>query len=61
MKTNHYVNYNRRMLLSTISKKQHQDWVRERDARALKRAKQTVTHTIGKIFHSMSELRQLLG
>jgi len=61
MKTNHYVNYNRRMLLSTISKKQHQGWVKARDARALKRAKQTTTHTIGKVFHSMIELRQLLN
>ena len=57
----HYVNHNRRMLQATISKEQHQGWVKARDARALKRAKQTTTHTIGKVFHSMIELRQLLN
>jgi hypothetical protein len=61
MKTNHYVNHNRRILLSTIAKEQHQAWLKERDERALKRAKQDVAPTKGKIFHSMYELRQLLG
>jgi hypothetical protein len=61
MEKSHYVNHNRRMLLSIISKEQHQEWVKARDERALKRAKQDVAPTKGKVFHSMWELRTLLG
>ena len=61
MNSNHYVNHNRRILLSTIAKETHQEWVKARDERALKRAKQDVAPTKGKTFHSMYELRQLLG
>jgi len=61
MEKSHYVNHNRRMLLSIISKEQHQAWVKGRDERALKRAKADIAPTKGKVFHSMWELRTLLG
>ena len=61
MNSNHYVNHNRRILLSIIAKETHQEWVKARDERALKRAKADIAPTKGKVFHSMWELRTLLG
>jgi hypothetical protein len=55
-----YVNYNRRMLLSTISKEQHQKWVKERDERALKRAKADTAPTKGRTFSSFYALRRYM-
>jgi len=60
MATNHYVNHNRRMLQATISKEQHLLWVKEREARALKRAKATPSKTQGKVFTSFYDLRRYL-
>jgi len=56
---NHYVNHNRR-ILNEVASEQHKIWERERDVRALKRAKTDVAPIQGKRFTDFSKLRILL-
>lgn len=56
---NHYVNHNRR-ILNSVASEQHAKWEKERDVRALKRAKQDVRPNLNKCFNCLSELKTLL-
>jgi predicted ABC-class ATPase len=54
-----YVNHNRR-ILNAVAGEQHQQWLKEKDARALKRAKKDVMPMAGVRFKDFSELRVLV-
>jgi len=53
---NHYVNHNKRML-QEVAGEQHQQWLKERDQRALKRAKQDVMPALGIKLNSFNQLK----
>lgn len=53
---NNYVNHNRR-ILNAVAGEQHQQWLKERDQRALKRAKQDVMPALGIKLNSFDQLK----
>jgi len=53
---NNYVNHNKRML-QEVAGEQHQQWLKERDQRALKRAKQDVMPALGIKLNSFGQLK----
>jgi hypothetical protein len=54
----HYKNYNQRML-HEVAGVQHQQWLKERDRRALKRAKKDVAPALGIKSNSFQVIRLL--
>lgn len=58
MTNSNYHNHNAR-LLKEIAGDQHEAWLKERDARALKRAKRDTAPAKGKTFNSLSDLKGL--
>lgn len=53
---NHYKTHNQKMLVD-IAGDQHKAWLKERDQRALKRAKRDTAPAQGKTFNSLAELK----
>jgi hypothetical protein len=53
---NHYVNHNKRML-QEVAGEQHQQWLKERDQRALKWAKKDVAPMLGYRLNSLDQLK----
>ena len=58
MENTNYINHNRR-ILNAVAAEEQLKWEKERDARALKRAKKDVITPLGKTFKSLADLETL--
>jgi hypothetical protein len=56
MQNTHYKSHNQKMLVE-IAGDQHNAWLKERDQRALKRAKRDIAPAKGKTLNSLAQLK----